>query len=90
MPDRPSKPPHPLKPPKRPRDINQLAYAIVQEATGEASMPDAEEEPTIRAAAAALGRRGGLKGGIARAAALSPEKRKEIATKAAQARWKKE
>jgi hypothetical protein len=81
-----------LKPPKRPRDISQLAYAIVAEATGEAETvtphEDEAEEP-IRAAAAALGRRGGLKGGKARAASLSPEKRREIAQKAARARWKK-
>ena len=44
----------------------------------------------IRAAAAALGRRGGLKGGIARAASRSPEKRREIARRAAWTKWKKE
>jgi hypothetical protein len=40
-------------------------------------------------AAVALGRLGGLKGGKARAAALSPEKRREIAQKAIAARWAK-
>jgi hypothetical protein len=40
-------------------------------------------------AAVELGRRGGLKGGKARAEKLSPERRKEIARKAAQARWDK-
>lgn len=40
-------------------------------------------------AAVSLGRRGGLKGGRARAEALSPERRKEIARKAAAARWGK-
>ena len=39
--------------------------------------------------AVALGRLGGLKGGKARAARLSPERRTEIAKKAAQARWSK-
>jgi hypothetical protein len=39
--------------------------------------------------AAALGRRGGLRGGPARATALSPERRREIATAAARARWGK-
>ena len=39
--------------------------------------------------AAALGRLGGLKGGAARAAALSPKERREIAVKAARTRWKK-
>jgi hypothetical protein len=37
----------------------------------------------------ALGRRGGLKGGKARASALSAEQRAEIAKKAASARWAK-
>jgi hypothetical protein len=40
-------------------------------------------------AAAALGRLGGLKGGRARARALSPERRREIALKAIRARWAK-
>ncbi len=39
--------------------------------------------------AVALGRKGGKKGGLARAKALSPERRKEIAKLAVQARWKK-
>jgi hypothetical protein len=39
--------------------------------------------------AVALGRKGGLKGGVARAANLSPEQRREIAKAAAQARWHK-
>src|SRR5688572_13038621 len=39
--------------------------------------------------AAALGRLGGLKGGRARAAALTPAQRKKIATRAARARWNK-
>jgi len=37
--------------------------------------------------AAALGRRGGLKGGPARAAVLPPQRRREIAQRAARARW---
>jgi hypothetical protein len=40
-------------------------------------------------AAQALGRLGGLKGGNARAKKLSPERRAEIATKAADTRWAK-
>jgi hypothetical protein len=39
--------------------------------------------------AAALGRLGGLRGGVARAAALSPRRRREIARAAARARWQK-
>jgi hypothetical protein len=41
-------------------------------------------------AAQALGKLGGLKGGKARAKALSPERRTEIARKAADTRWGKE
>jgi hypothetical protein len=76
------------KKPKRPRDINQLAYQIVQEATGQVpAQPEVPEDP-IRAAAAELGRRGGLKGGKARAEKLTREERQRIARVAAKARWK--
>jgi hypothetical protein len=72
---------------KRPRDISQLAASIVADATSEEKP---SPEPTKKnPAAVALGRLGGLKGGKARAAKLSVKKRKEIAKKAAQARWKK-
>lgn len=39
--------------------------------------------------AVALGKRGAKKGGLARAARLNPEQRKEIARKAAEVRWAK-
>jgi hypothetical protein len=70
-------------------DINQLAKAIVDRATSDE--PDAipPVDPTKNPAAVALGRLGGRKGGIARAAKLSPRKRKEIARKGAKARWEK-
>lgn len=70
---------------KRPRDINALAKQIVAEATGDAAPfdPDEGKDP----AAVALGRRGGLKGGKARAAKMTPEERSESARKAAEARW---
>lgn len=72
---------------KRPRDANQLAWQIVQEATGQAS-PDAPEPPDTRnQAAVALSRLGASKGGIARAAKLSPAKRSAIARNAVKARW---
>lgn len=72
---------------KRPTDINKLAAQLVGEATGEIEPvdPDAGKDP----AAVALGRKGGLKGGKARAAKLTPEERSESARKAAQARWSK-
>jgi hypothetical protein len=73
---------------KRPKDISQLAYQIVQEATQEEKpieTPAKEKNP----AAVALGRLGGLKGGPARAKKLSSKKRKEIAQEAAKVRWGK-
>jgi len=71
---------------KRPRDLNALAAQIVGEATGE-EKPQ-RQEPEKDPAAVALGRKGGLKGGPARAAKLTPKKRSQIAKKAAQARWR--
>ena len=75
------------KTPKRPRDTNQLAKAIVDLATGEAEEAT-PADPAKDPAAVALGRRGGLKGGKARAAAMTPEQRRTAARKAAAARWK--
>jgi hypothetical protein len=63
------------------KDVNQIAARIVEEATG---LSVKGKNPY----AVALGRRGGLKGGKARAASLSPARRKAIATRAAAARWK--
>jgi hypothetical protein len=73
---------------KLPKDVNQRAVMIAQIATGEIGSPK-EETDLIKLAASAMGRKGGLKGGKARAKALSPKKRSEIAKKAAAARWKK-
>lgn len=70
---------------KRPRDPNQLAASIVADATSESKPADIENGKNPHAVA--LGRLGGQKGGKARAAKLSAKKRKEIATKAAKARW---
>jgi hypothetical protein len=74
------------KNPKRPRDPNQLGKLIADMATGE-NPPETQSKKNP--AAVSLGRRGGLKGGKARAAKLSPEQRKEIAQKAAKKRWDK-
>ena len=73
--------------PKRPRDTNQLAKFIADIATGEIELPKTNDGKDP--AAVALGRKGGLKGGKARASSLSPIERGEIARKAAKARWKK-
>ncbi|MBN8699598.1 MAG: hypothetical protein J0L54_08285 [Chitinophagales bacterium] len=67
-----------------PADTNQKAKAIVDLVTDQPKPTPSDE---IRAAAAALGRAGGLKGGPARAKALSSKRRSEIAKKAAAARW---
>ena len=73
------------KHPTRPRDPNQLAKAIADLATGEVA-----DSPEIGASSEAttLGRLGGLKGGRARAQKLTPERRAEIASRAAAARWR--
>lgn len=73
---------------KRPRDMNELAFQIVQEATGQAPTP-AEMPDTRNPAAVALSKLGASKGGLARAASLSAAKRSAIARKAVEARWKK-
>ena len=73
---------------KRARDANQLAWQIVQEATGQAPKP-AEAPDTRNQAAVALSKLGAAKGGHARAAALSPAKRRAVAKAAAAARWNK-
>ena len=73
--------------PKRPRDINALAKSIVDEATGESAPKSQSPSKDKNPHAVALGRRGGIKGGKARAEKLSPEERKRIAQKAAAARW---
>jgi hypothetical protein len=70
---------------KRPRDPNQLGKLVVDLATGAATEPalDLGKDP----AAVALGRRGGLRGGKARAEKMTPEQRRESARRAANARW---
>ena len=66
---------------KRPADVNARAVMIAKIATGE--IEDVTTEDGKNAAAVALGRMGGK----ARAAGMSARKRKEIAKKAAKARW---
>lgn len=73
---------------KRPADVIGAAVMVARIATGE--IEDASTSESIRdPAAVSLGRRGGLKGGKARAAKMSPEKRSAVARKAAKARWRK-
>ncbi len=70
---------------KHPADLNRLAASIVGDATddGGGREPEDNRDP----AAVALGRRGGLKGGRARADKLTAEQRASAARTAAQARW---
>lgn len=75
--------------PKRPRDPNQFAHATIQEMT---ERQETATSPTVTTSEisrvmAELGRRGGKIGGANRATALSPERRREIALKAARKRW---
>ena len=67
------------------RDANQMAKHILDQLTGDA--PKEKPPPVKNAAAVALGKLGGMKGGAARAKALTPEQRSEIAKKAAAKRW---
>lgn len=77
---------------RRRPDANQLAHALAQSVvrlSGEPPPPpDPEPQQKKNPAAVALGRLGGRKGGKARAAALTPERRAEIAREASRARWK--
>lgn len=71
---------------KQDEDINILTKSTVEKATKEPSQGKPEKNP----AAVVLGRLGGLKGGKARAEKLSAKRRKQIAEKAAKARWRKD
>jgi hypothetical protein len=89
MPSRSSKKPK--------KDFSQIAFDVVSRLTGgkpEATPGDVSkalnDDSLRREVMREMGRRGGAKGGKARASSLSPEKRAEIATKAAKARWKKD
>jgi hypothetical protein len=66
---------------KRPADVICNAVHVMRIATGE--IEDTKRDPGTEA-----NRKGGLKGGKARADSLSPDRRMEIAKQAAQKRWK--
>lgn len=70
---------------KKEHDFAVTAFRVVQEATGQTE----GEQPKADIDYAALGHKGGLRGGRARANKLTPERRKEIAKIAATARWRK-
>lgn len=73
------------------KDFNQVARSIVDQATGTSTpkkkRPVKKAQKAKDPAAVALGRKGGLKGGKARAAKLSKEQLSASARRAAQARW---
>lgn len=71
-------------PKKLPSDPNARAFAIVNQALAAADAKPTESEVVSRVMRE-MGRKGGLKGGKARADSLTPEKRREIAAKAAAA-----
>jgi hypothetical protein len=75
----------------RPRDPVQLGKLVGDILTGQVEdrAPTSPIDPDKDQAAVALGRKGGLKGGRARADSLTPAERKKIARKAAKARWGK-
>jgi hypothetical protein len=73
--------------PKRPRDFSQAAKLVIDVATGQVEdRAPTPEEQGKDPAAAAMGR----KGGAARAKSITPQKRAEIARKAARKRWAKD
>lgn len=76
---------------KKEHDFTVTAFRVVQEATKESEPEQVESQVAAgkNLHAVALGRLGGLKGGKARASKLTPERRREIAKKAASARWLK-
>src|ERR1039457_1540220 len=82
MPTRSSKP--------KDHDFVTVARRVVEQTIGEKLDGSPLDDPNAgkNPAAVALGKLGGAKGGVARAAALSPAKRKAIAKKAALARWR--
>ena len=81
-------------PPRRPTDVNQLAYLLVRESTEE---KEPEKLPVtlvqvpkaISRVMAQMGRRGGKIGGKRRLETMTPEQRSQVASDAAKARWAK-
>ncbi len=71
------------------RDSDSRTNAGIDDVCDTKLMPneDPPEDDGKNPAAVALGRLGGAKGGPARAKALTPERRREIAQQAAAARW---
>ena len=75
--------------PKRPTDLNQLAYQLVQESTQEAEPAPPISKSDISRVMAEMGRKGGKIGGKRRLKTMTSEERKEVARQGAKARWGK-
>jgi len=79
--------------PKAPKDPNKLAFSIMQRVTDGTRPPFSDvsgaldNEALRKQLMQEMGRRGGLKGGIARAKGMTSAERSEVAKKAATARW---
>lgn len=71
-------------------DANEIAFRTVQAALGKTEKPQAPGRGAPNPKAVKRGRRGGKKGGAARAAKLGPRARKRIAKNGAAARWRKD
>lgn len=74
---------------KLPADLNKRAKSIVDLVTA-ITIQESPSQDELTLAASLLGKKGGSKGGKARAKKLSPKRRSEIAKKAAAARWGKQ
>lgn len=70
-------------------DAAEIAFRVMQEATGEAEKTPPPGQRPKNAEAVARGAKGGKKGGKARAEKLTPERRTAVARKAASKRWGK-
>jgi len=72
------------------KDINQAAFQMVHRSTGTDDRPAKVSQSDISRVMAAMGRKGGKIGGKRRLTTMTPEQRREVALKAAKARWSKE
>jgi hypothetical protein len=73
---------------RRPRDVNQLAYRLVRKSSEQLSVVAENHQGEISRIMSGMGRKGGKIGGKRKLETLTPGRRREIAFKAAQARWK--
>ena len=70
-------------------DVNERAHQLIRAMTEEPGPILVPTQDEISRVMSALGRKGGRIGGAARAASMTPERRREIALKAARKRWDK-